>query len=354
MHLLGPEPRTHLARVMNAIRHLQTDRTMTIAVRGRKASAQLNCLTSAGTRRHGKLTPGGAVLRNGPNRRTMRQALRHCVRLRRDRRIYTCSAKSFWSVSIMPIFRAREKLVLYAHVPKCGGSSVAWYLSERFGPIAFSDAFHTRRAPAARWSKTSPQHIDKASLGRLFPDGFFDAVFTIVRHPVDRILSAYHFQLEIEKSITAQVEFSDWLADLEERRAENPFVYDNHMRPMAEIVPEGAKVFYMEHGLDALVPWFDQLTGTVAAPRAIPRMNERKGGKDKAPARQLSQPDLDCIGRIYAEDFARFGYSLGSKMPQSPAPELTPAQIAERDAALRAFRSPVAQLTRKIGRRIGL
>ena len=157
----------------------------------------------------------------------------------------------------MPIFRAGEKLVYYAHVPKCGGSAVGWYLDERFGPLAFTDRRHTAQPAAARWSRTSPQHIDRGSLARLFPQGFFDAVFTIVRHPVARIVSAYHFQLEVEASIPQDTGFSDWLADLEEQLEEDPFAFDNHVRPMSDIVPEGAQVFHMEHGLDALVGWFD-------------------------------------------------------------------------------------------------
>jgi len=66
--------------------------------------------------------------------------------------------------SHMPIIKADNKLVLYAHVPKCGGSAVSWYLKERFGLIAFQDSHHTRHAAQTVWSRTSPQHIDRQSL----------------------------------------------------------------------------------------------------------------------------------------------------------------------------------------------
>jgi len=253
----------------------------------------------------------------------------------------------------MPIFRVNEKLVLYAHVPKCGGSAVSWYLSERFGPIAFNDTRHTRHDPRSLWSQTSPQHIDRVSLGRLFPDGFFDATFTIVRHPVARLVSAFHFQTEVERRVPADTSFGEWLDDIVEEQGESPFLFDNHVRPMDDIVPEGAQVFHMEHGLDALVPWFDALTGTRDGPRALPRINAR-GNYTKARSVETvpTERDLDLIARQYARDFDRFGYVPDRKAPETPAPVLNPAQQAERDTALARMNSRRGQIMRKLRRRL--
>lgn len=254
----------------------------------------------------------------------------------------------------MPIIKADDKLVLYAHVPKCGGSAVSWYLKERFGLIAFQDGRHTRHEPGTVWSRTSPQHIDRQSLGRLFPNGFFDACFTIVRHPVSRIVSAYHFQLEVEQLVPESTDFSEWLHDIIDMRAENPFLFDNHVRPMVDIVPEGATVFHMEHGLDALVPWFDALTGRKDAPRALPRINDRGAYRSVSTERaRPTEADLAIIAREYAEDFARFGYKIGDKAPMTPAPTLTPDLLAERDAALKSYANPIARLKRKVVNRLG-
>lgn len=254
----------------------------------------------------------------------------------------------------MPIFKAGNKLVQYAHVPKCGGSAVAWYLRSRFGDLAFADNRHTRHEPLSVWSRTSPQHIDAVSLGRLFPDGFFDATFTIVRHPVPRLISAYHFQLEVEKSISEQVIFSEWLEDIQELRRDNPFLYDNHVRPMSDIVPEGATVFHMEHGLDALIPWFDSITGQAAEPRAIPQVNKRgeySGGKTQRA--KPTQADLERIAEIYAADFERFGYTTSdTRSTQNPAPTLTSGFQAERDAALKTMNNPLHKLKSKLSARL--
>lgn len=249
----------------------------------------------------------------------------------------------------MPIIKADTRLVYYAHVPKCGGSSVNWYLRERFGALVFYDNAHTEQPPETRWSRTSPQHIDRASLARLFPDGFFDAIFTIVRHPVSRLTSAYHFQLDMERSIPVDTTFSDWLLDLEERAAEDPFVFDNHVRPMTEIVPEGAHVFHMEHGLDGLVPWFDALTGETSGPRAVPRFNEKGRNTGDTTKAAPTADDIALIADLYAADFLRFGYVPDRADPDVTPRTLTPEQIADRDGYLKVFNAPVNRLRRRVG-----
>ncbi len=253
----------------------------------------------------------------------------------------------------MPFFKAGSKLVYYAHVPKCGGSAVEHFIHGRAGEMAFVDQKYMSMDEPMRWSKTSPQHINTEALDRLIPASFFDASFTIVRHPVARVVSAYHFQLETEQRISKNVTFSDWLEDLDLAHAENPYAYDNHLRPMDDIVPQGAHVFYLEHGLDALVPWFDDLLGNRAAPRAIHRINERSAGSQKV---KPSPADLTRIAEIYKADFARFGYDLEEKMPKTAAPELAADYIAERDAELKAAASPMAKVSKlagKVVRKIG-
>lgn len=250
----------------------------------------------------------------------------------------------------MPIIKAGSQLIFYAHVPKCAGSSVEHYLAARFGPIAFVDTRHHAVPKERRWSRSSPQHIDMGSLDRLFPAGFFDASFTIVRHPVARLVSAYHFQLEVEQSTPAAFGFSDWLEMLPDSAEDDPFVFDNHTRPMAELVPEGAEVFHLEHGIDAMIPWFDTITGQADGPRALPRVNERKGRGGGSAKTRPSEADIARIAELYAVDFERFGYDPHDKMPKAPAPVLSAEFIAARDAELARGTGPVTWLKEKLAR----
>ena len=254
----------------------------------------------------------------------------------------------------MPILKAGSRLIYYAHVPKCAGSALEHYLEARFGALAFVDSKYMSVARDLRWSKTSPQHINVEALNRLFPDGFFDAAFTVVRHPEARIVSAYHFQREVEKTIPEAIPFGEWLEDLELAREEDPYVHDNHVRPMSDIVPEGAEIFHLEHGLDQVIPWFDRLIDDKAGPRAIPKVNERGAYAKADQDVTLTEADRARIAEIYAADYARFGYGVGEKAPTAPAPVLAPDFIAERDAALKSMNNPINRIGSKIRKKIGL
>jgi hypothetical protein len=189
------------------------------------------------------------------------------------------------------------------------------YLQDRFGTLAFhDDSFHWI-PEAERWTRTSPQHINVEALNRIFPKGFFDETFAVVRHPVSRLISAYHFQLEVEKRITSKTSFGDWLISLKALKEANPYMLDNHTRPMDEIVPQNAKVFYLEDGFDDFIEWLDQTTGTSDGPRTMGSVNKREtNGAGKSRKIEPTQEEIALITKLYAHDFERFGYR-----PEQPA-----------------------------------
>lgn len=216
----------------------------------------------------------------------------------------------------MPLIKANGKLVYFAHVPKCAGTAVARYIEARFGLPALSDRQYLSVPEPLRWTRSSPQHIPLDALRRLFPAGFFDASFAIVRHPVDRMASVFLYQREKERTIPPELGFSDWLTQIAAERARNPFAYDNHTRPMTDFVPEEAVLFRIEDGVEAVEAWCDATFGaqTGDEPVRIPRVNTRyrrlKEGPPVPPF-ALTPNDRALVAELFAGDFERFGYPTG-------------------------------------------
>lgn len=235
----------------------------------------------------------------------------------------------------MPFFRTAGKTCYFSHIPKTGGTSVEDYLIERFGPLAMLERRFNFIPQPERWCQTSPQHIEWKSLQMFLPLELIDAVFTVVRHPIARTESGYHFQIQVEKSVPPETPFSDWLKTQVRMLKENPFALDNHMRPQVDFVPEGAAVFHLEFGLDPMVPYFDELAGNTDGPRMIGHSNKRKKPKTEAPDwARPSQADIDLLCDLYAEDFERFGYVPGEKKPQVEKPALPQSFLEAREAEL--------------------
>lgn len=257
----------------------------------------------------------------------------------------------------MPFFRTAGKLCYFSHIPKTGGTSVEDYLIERFGPLAMLERRFNFIPPAERWCQTSPQHVEWKSLQMMLPLEMIDAVFAVVRHPIARTESGYHFQIEVEKSIPPETPFSEWLTGQVALLRANAFALDNHMRPQVEFLPEGAAVFHLEFGLDPLVPYFDQLAENTDGPRAIGHSNKRRKSGDKAETPDWARPseaDIDLICEIYAADFERFGYVRDDRKPAAAQPVLPNAFIEARDRELARQTSLPFQVRKGVERRLRL
>ena len=256
----------------------------------------------------------------------------------------------------MPIARIGDKQVYFAHIPKCAGSSVEDYLADRFGPLALLDRRYLTIPVSERWSLTSPQHIDWASLSRLFPEDYFDHVFAVVRHPVARAISAFRFQAEVEGTIAPDMYFGAWLRSERELRAKSPHRSDNHSRPQSEFLPPETsthcEIFHLEHGLEAMIPYFDHIAGDTGSPRFIDHTNKavsKSGEKDRV---QPTADDIALLSEMYAVDFRRFGYDPEDPMPLGAAPQLSGDFLAENKRAKQRAARPAIRFLRRLGGRL--
>ena len=209
----------------------------------------------------------------------------------------------------MPIFRSGDKLIYFCHVPKCGGTSINRYLAARYGRVAFFDGtYHSNPDP---WCRTSPQHIAADDHLALFPAGFFDAAFTVVRNPVTRILSEFYYLRDRLKMVSGGRDFSEWLREILAVYYKGRFTLDNHLRPMCEMVPPGARVFKLENGLEQIVAYLDQLTSPVEGFRTIERHQQKDPTSETV---RLAADDVALIETFYARDYDRFNYERGNPM----------------------------------------
>ncbi len=218
----------------------------------------------------------------------------------------------------MPIARLpNQKLIYFAHVPKCAGTTVETYLGARFGPLGLLDSRFAKRPLQEAWSLSPPQHMPEPVRRDLLPDTLFDALFATVRHPATRLRSVFLFQREIERAIPQKTSFPGWIGTLARSLATDPYALHGHLRPMNEYVPREARVFRIENGLAPLVSWLDELAQEENPECSVKHMNvtsERiakslPAGR-KPPTIQLNKPVLERISEIYAADYDRFGYDL--------------------------------------------
>ncbi len=212
----------------------------------------------------------------------------------------------------MPISQLPDgRLLYFAHAPKCGGSAVEDYLAQRFGPLAFFDWSHLKRAPSERATISSPQHLTAADIARLFPSGFFTASFSVVRHPVTRMVSEYAYDSKITDRAEAEDVRADFAAWLDEALAEagrDPGARDNHLRPQSDFVPRDAQVFPFECGLAPIIPWLDSVAGGESGPRNMTVHNPGPVPAETRVASLVGPRQRALIARTFAVDFDRFGY----------------------------------------------
>lgn len=213
----------------------------------------------------------------------------------------------------MPILRKNSKLCHFAHIPKCGGSSIELYCMKIGAKIAFWDNHYVSHPAPQKWNISSPQHVDGYSLARLVPPDFLDFGFAVVRDPVKRLTSAFKFQLNVERTIPAGSTLSDFVREKLTDAAGTLGKHDNHFLPQSQfLIPKMSyQVFRLEDGMEQVKTFIDaQLLGAAAA-LPIQHVNAAAPRKDQAPEQfALDAEAVAIVAEVYAEDFKNFQYDV--------------------------------------------
>ena len=211
----------------------------------------------------------------------------------------------------MPSLTLSDRLIWFAHCPKAGGTSVEQFMVARWGDAVGHlhwgwDRWWQRGGWRLADPPNSPQHLIWGDAVACLPKAP-DAVFAVVRDPVARMASEHRYQRRARRGTRlgkalAMLPFSLWLRLMLALAERHPYAFDNHFRAQADFVPEGARVFRLEDGLQPVTRWLSAVTGEslsdLPLPHALP------SGKGTG----MSEADQALIGRAFARDYARFGY----------------------------------------------
>ncbi|MFV0292437.1 MAG: sulfotransferase family 2 domain-containing protein [Paracoccus sp. (in: a-proteobacteria)] len=194
--------------------------------------------------------------------------------------------------------RINGKIILFVHIPKCGGSSIEKYLQEK-GALGF------KLQGRKDWCKTVPQHIHADLYKPMFPKPFTDDIFTVFRDPVQRILSEYRYRMDRREK---NMPLSDWVSKSFANYKDNKYTLDNHLRPQVEFLCKGVKIFRFEDGIVNVLNYIDAYTETQPIEKDIWEKRS-SGNKPSIPNHTLNEikefykADISAYSKLKVGDF---------------------------------------------------
>jgi hypothetical protein len=198
----------------------------------------------------------------------------------------------------MPLFLKHRLLLI--HIPKCGGDTVAHHLRRHDDPpfLFVADG-------ALMVNGHTPQHMTWLEMlqgGWQTPPGF--RVAALVRHPVDRVVSEFHYikayRPDLHNSIRDPASFlDDFLPDT--RAAALRF--DHHNVSICDFL--SGRDGEIDPAIDVYpINEMDQLVGSLGLPRIMPedRRNVTRGTAAHSGGQPFAPADIARITARYQRD----------------------------------------------------
>jgi len=191
----------------------------------------------------------------------------------------------------MPLYRIKDKLVFFVHIPKTGGTSVEMAL-ESVGKVCLDKKIEDFPTPS--------QHFHAAIYNKLMPGDFYDRGFVIVRNPFARLISEYRHKYSREK--TKNLDFDAWVKKSFSTYNLNRYVHQNHIRPQVEFLAPTVEIFKFEDGIQQCV---DNITVYCGLNDRITLTREKLFEKTPLNAKRDT---FRLVARFYHDDFVRLDY----------------------------------------------
>jgi hypothetical protein len=200
----------------------------------------------------------------------------------------------------MPIYRIKSQIILFIHVPKCAGTSIESMLLAQ--PDCEGQGMYEMGKGNLMLAAglCSPQHYHAEMLRHVLNFANIDFCFAICRHPLQRLLSEHSMQMA--KYPGTSSDFCGWYSEMRERRSQDPFCFDNHLRPMKEFLLPRTYLYGLELGLEVI--WSD-VCHQIGIDSALSKMvHARPCDGPLQNSLPLPIDTLFQITRDYADDFA--------------------------------------------------
>ncbi|MBG0798095.1 sulfotransferase family 2 domain-containing protein [Methylocystis sp. L43] len=196
----------------------------------------------------------------------------------------------------MPLYSIGDKIILFIHVPKAGGTTVEYALAD------YCIGFLNRNFQPSIFP-CSPQHFHGAMLQGILDLEKIDYTFMTVRHPFERIKSEYKWR---RRFFNLSTPLDEWVASVFASFGANSYVLDNHLRPMVDYLVPNVEVFRLEDGLEKLLEKLQQRFP--GADITLPDGREMSSG-DLSNDLEFAPEASKLIRQVYEDDFRAFNYA---------------------------------------------
>lgn len=215
----------------------------------------------------------------------------------------------------MPIYIHNDRKLLFAHIPKTGGTTLNEFLTRES-----TAALRFRGTPPGL--KCPPQHLEAESLRAILPIDCFDGIFSVTRHPEDRLVSEFlsrYRKSKYKRFIESQprpaaranflsLYFNKWAKKSIRKCIDNPYYLDNHIRQQRDfLLPHDHLTFRIEDGIQPVLDYVMQKLQIESTPEV-----QQLNAAPEKPKISISISLRRGIERFYAADYEQFGYDRRS------------------------------------------